>query len=59
MTEPVPEASDADLAEQAVPVNDPTDDLRVDDFPVSAEADAADLLEQHRSAPLPDDDYER
>lgn len=43
MTEPVPEASDADLA----------------DFPVSAEADVADLLEQHRSAPLPDDDYER
>ncbi|MGH3561173.1 MAG: hypothetical protein ACRDTN_05045 [Mycobacterium sp.] len=59
MTEPIPEASDVDRAEQSVPVNDIPDDPRVDDFSVSAEADVADLFEQHQSAPLPDDDYDR
>jgi hypothetical protein len=58
MTEPVPEANDADLAEQSVPVN-PTDDLRSDDFSANTEADAADMFEQQQSAPLPDDDYDR
>ncbi|MEZ0364033.1 MULTISPECIES: hypothetical protein [Mycobacterium] len=58
MTGPVPEANDADLAAQSAPVTDP-DDARDESFSVDAEADAADLFEQHRSAPLPDDDYDR
>jgi hypothetical protein len=61
MTEPVPEASDADLAEQSVPVDDAAEDVDVpaDDLSMSAEADPADLLEQHQSVPSPDDDYDR
>lgn len=56
MTEPVPEASDVDLAEQSLPVSEPMEDL---EFAVGAEADPADVFEQHQSVPLPDDDYDR
>jgi hypothetical protein len=59
MTESVPEANDADLAEQSAPVNDPADGPRSDDFSANTEADAADMFEQQQSAPLPDDDYDR
>ena len=52
-------AGDADLAEQAVPADGGADDGGADGFSVNAEADVADLVEQHRGAPLPDDDYDR
>ena len=61
MTDPIAEASDTDLANQALPVDDPDDET--DPFGASAtasvEADAADLLEQHQSVPSADDDYDR
>jgi hypothetical protein len=59
MTEPVPEANDADRAEQSVPVEDPADDAHADGFSANTEADAADVLEQYQDAPIPDDDYDR
>lgn len=59
MTQPDPEASDGDLAEQSR-LADPQDDAGGDDeFSAPAEADTADLLEQQQSVPLPDDDYDR
>lgn len=51
------EASDTDLAEQALAVED-TDDEPDPFFAGSAgEADPADVLEQHQSVPAGDDDY--
>jgi hypothetical protein len=59
MTDPAPEASDIDRAEQSAQVSEPTDNVADDEFSPSTEADPADLFEQHREAPLPDDDYDR
>jgi hypothetical protein len=61
MTESVPEANDADLADQALPVdaNGDEGDAFSEDLTAGAEADAADMFEQQRSAPLDDDDYDR
>lgn len=59
MMESIPQASDADLAEQAAPANGLGDQLRAEDFSVNVEADVADLVEQHQDVPQPDDDYAR
>ncbi|HET9874594.1 MAG TPA: hypothetical protein VFQ37_02375 [Mycobacterium sp.] len=61
MTDPIAEASDTDLANQALPVDDPAGepDPFTDDAIAGAEADLADVFEQHQSVPSSDDDYER
>ncbi|BBY34053.1 hypothetical protein BST33_02270 [Mycolicibacter minnesotensis] len=59
MTSRDAEASDADLAEQAVPV------VRADEEAPGAEitpgdnADIADVIEQHQGLPSDEDDYDR
>ena len=57
MTDFTAEASDIDLADQAVPIGEPADEA--DPFSPDVEADAADLIEQHQDVPPGDDDYER
>lgn len=56
MTEPVPEASDIDIADQSRSADDP-DEAAAAEFAATAEADFADLAEQQQVAPLGDDDY--
>ncbi|OBJ69151.1 hypothetical protein [Mycobacterium sp. 1274756.6] len=56
MTEPIPSASDLDIAEQAMAVDDEHDDV-FDPDTGSAEANPADVYDQHQSVPLDDDDY--
>lgn len=60
MTEPHIEASDADLAEQALPVDVPADDPAPsgDGITADLEADTADVIDQWRDVPLSDDDYD-
>lgn len=60
MTEPF-EASDADLAEQALPVGEPDDgtDPASEYTTVDLEADTADMIEQQQDVPSADDDYDR
>ncbi len=53
MTEPFPQASPADLVEQATPVGDDEVD-EVSDAPL--ETDPADFQEQHQSVPVDDDE---
>ena len=56
--QPLPEASDGDLAEQeqaAVPDLDGDDDVATPSVPL--EADPADVVEQRRPVPDPDEDY--
>lgn len=57
MTDFIDEASDTDLADQAVLIEEAADE--VEPFSPDVEADAADLIEQHQSVPSGDDDYER
>lgn len=59
MTDFIAEASDTDLADQAVPVGDPADESDLLTVNTTGEADAADVFEQHQSVPSPDDDYDR
>ncbi|HEU0190597.1 MAG TPA: hypothetical protein VFR17_04915 [Mycobacterium sp.] len=60
MTRPVPQADDADLAEQAASVDDASDiDAPDEDLTLSGEADPADVFEQHQRVPSGDDDYDR
>ena len=60
MTSNNAEASDIDLADQAVPADDTEDvDAFGGDIPATAEADPTDILEQRRSAPTDEDDYDR
>lgn len=61
MTDPIADASDADLAEQAVPVDDADEETgQVSEYVTpSIDADIADVLEQQRSVPVGDDDYDR
>ncbi len=61
MTDPTAEASDADRADQALPVDDSVEEADpFDEHTVaSAEANPADLLEQQQSVPPDDDDYDR
>lgn len=63
MTDSHAEASDTDLAEQALPADggfeDDEAEVFSEDVAVDAEADTADLLEQQHSVPSPDDDYDR
>lgn len=61
MTEPFAEASDADLADQALPVGDLGDetDPATEYTATSADADTADLIEQQQGIPSADDDYDR
>lgn len=60
MTEPF-DASDADRAEQALPVGDPDDetDPSTQYSTAGAEADSADMIEQQQGVPAADDDYDR
>ena len=51
------EASDIDLADQAMPVDNPDEDNTGIEVP--AEADPADVVEQYRSVPSADDEYDR
>lgn len=61
MIEPFADASDADLADQALPVGDPDGetDPSTDYATASLEADTADLIEQQQEVPSADDDYDR
>jgi hypothetical protein len=61
MTEPAREASDADVADQALPVDENGDesDTFTEGLTAGAEADSADLYEQQQSVPSPEDDYDR
>lgn len=59
MTEPDHETNDADRAEQSMLAGDVNDDERAGDFPLSAEADAADQVEQHQDVPPAEDEYDR
>jgi hypothetical protein len=58
MTELIPEASDeasdTDIADQAVPAYG-TDEIEsfIDDVSATADADLADLIEQRQNVPLP------
>lgn len=61
MTDPILEASEIDLADQALPVDDEAveaEQLSGYSFD-SADADIADLLEQRQSVPSGEDDYDR
>ena len=56
MTDPIPQATPADLAAQATPVvDDGTDHDDLPDAPL--ETDPADFQEQNQPVPVPDDDY--
>ncbi len=61
MTSNNAEASDIDLADQAVPADDLAEDADVFgvDIPATIEADPTDVLEQHRIVPSGEDDYDR
>lgn len=57
MTEPIPSASDLDIAEQAMAVEEEHDDAFDPGALVSGEANPADVFDQQQSVPLDDDDY--
>ncbi len=60
---PIPEASEADVAEQQIPVGDADDESWSDAATVNADrgwkADEADLIEQANAVPEDDSEYER
>lgn len=57
MTEFIGEASDLDLADQAVPVDDASEETPDADITVTDDANVADVIEQHQGVPSGDDDY--
>lgn len=59
MTSRDAEASDADLAEQAVPVVQADEEIPGVEIAPGDNADIADVIEQHQGLPLEEDDYDR
>ncbi len=60
MSEPIERASDIDLAAQSAPVDDDPDAAGLEPFEAAdADADDADLIEQHQRVPSGEDDYQR
>lgn len=58
MTEPIPGASDVDIAGQAAPVDDLDDNgAPTGDFVGTIEANPVDVYEQQRVVPLDDEDH--
>jgi hypothetical protein len=55
MTELIWEASDIDIADQALPAYDTADEIEppIGDVSATADADLADLIEQRQNVPLP------
>lgn len=53
------EASDADLAAQAAPALEADDETPGPEISAGDHADIADVVEQHRSVPTDEDDYDR
>lgn len=53
------EASDADVAEQAVPAMEADDEMPGPEISAGDHADVADVVEQHRGVPTDEDDYDR
>ena len=55
MTDPFPQATPADLAEQATSVDDENDAEDLSDAPL--ESNPADFQEQHQPVPIDDDEH--
>lgn len=53
------DASDADLAGQAVPAVEADDETPGPEISAGDDADIADVVEQHRGVPSDEDDYDR
>lgn len=59
MTDFIAEGSDTDRADQAVSLEDPADEAEPFDGGADADADIADVVEQHQSVPSGEDGYTR